>query len=348
MTLPTHHKTVLAGAAALALAMLASPPASAQNDAAAFYRGKQIRLVVGSAAGSGYDLNARLVARYLSNHIPGNPSIIVQNQPGAASIVMVNALANTAARDGTVMGAPINGAITAPLLEPSAAHFDPLKLGWIGSSNRDTQVCYVWHTSPIQKLSDLQTTEIVVGATNPGTTQVDYPQVAAKILGLKFKIVSGYKGTTDIHLAMERGEVQGMGSNGWLSLKALKSDWVADKKVRLITVFNENPDPELKGVPSIFTLAKTEADKQALRLMVARLEYGRPFFFPPGVPTYLLTAMRKAFDETMNDPAFIAEAAKVNIDIDAISGQKVEEIITQVLKTPPDVVKRVADALANK
>ena len=343
----------LATRAAAAIGLFATlllMPAHAQNaadDVAAFYHGKQIKLVVGSAAGSGYDINARLLAQYLSAHIPGKPNIIVQNQPGAASMKMVSALYNAAPRDGTVMGAAINGAPTGPLLTPSAAHFDPIKLLWIGSTNRDTQVSYMWHTAPVKKLSDLLTTQVLVGATNPGTTQVDYPKVAREILGLKYKIVSGYKGTTDIHLAMQRGEVQGMGSNGWLSLKVLHSDWVKDKQVNIIAMFNEHSDdPELKGVPSVFSVAKTEADKQALRLMVARLEYGRPFFFPPGVPDARVKAVRQAFDETMKDLAFLDGAKKLNIDIDPISGRQVEDIIKQVLATPKDVVDRVAKALA--
>jgi len=330
--------------ALLALAA-AGFPARAQEDVEAFYRGRQVTMLVGSAAGSGYDINARLLARHLSHHIPGKPTIVVQNQPGAGSVIMVNAVANTAPRDGSVVGAAINGAPTAPLLTPKAARFDPTKLNWIGSTNRDTQVFYVWHTAPIHKLEDLKTTEILVGATNPGTTQVDFPKVAAEILGLKFKIVSGYKGTHEIHLAMERGEVQGMGSNGWLSLKALNSDWLRDKKVRLIAVFNEQPDPELKDVPSVFSLARTEEDRQALRLMVARLEYGRPFFLPPDVPAARVEALRRAFDTTMADPAYLAEAEKLKIDVDPLSGEKVAELVRLVLATSPAVAERVAAAL---
>jgi tripartite-type tricarboxylate transporter receptor subunit TctC len=331
--------------AALLACVAQAGPAGAQDEVEAFYKGRQVTMLVGSAAGSGYDLNARLLARHLPNHIPGRPVIVVQNQPGAGSVVMVNSVYNTAPRDGSVIGAAINGAPTAPLLTPKAARFDPTKLNWIGSTNRDTQVFYVWHTSPIHKLEDVKTTEIVVGATNPGTTQVDFPKVAADILGLKFKLVSGYKGTHEIHLAMERGEVQGMGSNGWLALKVLNSDWLRDRKVRLIAVFNEEPDPELKDVPSVFSLAKTDEDRQALRLMVARLEYGRPFFLPPDVPPARVEALRRAFDATMRDPAYLAEADKMKIDVDPLSGEKVAELIRLVLATPPAVAERVAASL---
>jgi tripartite-type tricarboxylate transporter receptor subunit TctC len=332
-------------AALLLFATCTAGSAVAQDDVESFYKGRQVTIVVGSAAGSGYDINARLLARHLPNHIPGKPVIVVQNQLGAGSIIMVNTLYNTAPRDGSVIGAAINGAPTAPLFTPKAARFDPTKLNWIGSSNRDTQVFYVWHTAPIQRLEDLKTTEVLVGATNPGTTQVDFPKVAAEILGLKFKIVSGYKGTQEIHLAMERGEVQGMGSNGWLSLKALNADWLRDKKVRLVAVFNEQPDAELKDVPSVFSLAHTEEDRQALRLMVARLEYGRPFFLPPDVPAARVEALRRAFDATMKDPAYLAEADKLKIDVDPLSGEKVAELIKLVLATPPAVAERVAAAL---
>ena len=323
----------------------AAAPAVAQDPVADFYKDKTVRIVVGVAVGSGYDINARALARHLGAHIPGNPNVIVQNQPGAGSLTMTNSLYASGPFDGTVIGAPFNGMPTAPLLQPNGVRFDPTKLNWIGSTNRDTQVFYVWHTAPIEKLEDLRTTQVLVGATNPGTTQVDFPKVAADILGLKFKIVSGYKGTHEIHLAMERGEVQGMGSNGWLALKALNSDWLRDKKVRLIAVYNEQPDPELKDVPSVFSLAKTEEDRQALRLLVARLEYGRPFFLPPDVPPARVEALRRAFDATMKDPAYLAEAEKLKIDVDPLSGEQVAALIKLVLATPPAIAERVAASL---
>src|SRR5215207_6697019 len=197
--------------ALLAAALLAAAPvlAQAQEDVAAFYKGKTIRLVVGIGVGSGYDINARLLARHMAPHVPGTPTIIVQNQPGAGSLTMTNALYNVGPFDGTVMGASFNGIPTRPLLQPGGARFDPVKLSWLGSTNREMQVSYVWHTAPVQSLAEAAKTEVVVGAQAPGSTQYDYPMLANALFGFKFKVITGYESTPKIHLAMERGEVQG-------------------------------------------------------------------------------------------------------------------------------------------
>ncbi len=317
------------------------------QDAANFFKDKQIRIIVGSAAGAGYDINARVFARHFVNHIPGKPGIIIQNQPGAGSVVMANAVYNTAPKDGTTIGAAINGMPTAFLFKPRAVKFDPRKFNWLGSTNRDTQISYAWHSSGIKKIEDLFNRDLVVGATNPGTTQVDFPAAAKKLIGLRYKIVSGYKGTTDIHLAMERGEVQGMGSNAWLSLNALNPDWVREKKIQILVQYNINANPELPGVPTIFKFAKSEADKQALTLLVSRLEYGRPFFLPPGVPADRVSILRRAFDATMKDKNYLSDADKAKLDVNPMSGEDTAALINQVMNTPKDVVARVASALAN-
>ncbi|MFN3892304.1 MAG: Bug family tripartite tricarboxylate transporter substrate binding protein [Beijerinckiaceae bacterium] len=330
----------------VALSIIAGA-AGAQADEATFFKDRQLRIVVGSAAGAGYDLNARLFARHYPAHLGGNPTIVVQNQIGAGSVVMANTLFNSAPRDGSVIGAAINGMPSAALFTPDVVQFDPRKFNWLGSTNRETQLTYVWHTAPVRKLADLRTTEVVVGATTPGTTQYEYPIVAAKLLGLKYKVISGYKGTTDIHLAMERGELQGMGSNGWLSLKTLNSNWIAEKKIIPIVQFNFERNPELADVPTIFEVAKTESDKKAFALMVGRLEYGRPFFLPPGVPQDRVAYMRRAFDATMKDPAFLAEAEKSKIDVDPITGEQVAKLVDEAMATPKDVVARIREALAS-
>ena len=331
--------------AVVLLCLGAGGPARAEDDVAAFYKDKTIRMVVGSAAGSGYDIGARVVARYMRQHIPGNPTIIVQNQPGAASIAMTSGLFNSGPFDGTVIGAAINGMPTAPLLEPSAARFDPAKLFWLGSANREVQVTYLWHTAPVNKLAELYSTEVIVGATTPGTTQVDFPLVANAVLGTKFKVISGYKGTTDIHKAMESGEVHGNGSSAYASLKAINAAWVNEGKVKIIGQWGSRKHPDLPDVPAMIDEAKTDADRQALQLIMARLEYGRPFFAPPGLPPARAQALRRAFELTMHDPAFLAEADRVQLEIVPVSGDEVAALVSQVLATPPDVVERVRTAL---
>jgi tripartite-type tricarboxylate transporter receptor subunit TctC len=325
----------------------AAPAAAQQEDVAAFFRGKTLRFIVGVGVGSGYDINARLLARHLAGHIPGQPTIVVQNQPGAGSLTMTNALYHTGPFDGTVMGASFNGMPTTPLLQPTGARFDPVKLNWLGSTTRETQVMYVWHTAHAQVLEDAQGREIVMGAQAPGSTQFDYPVLANKLFGFKFKVVTGYESTPKIHLAMESGEVHGTIAN-WSTLKAINSNWITEKKIRILAQWALQKSPELGDVPLFLDLARTEADRDALRLMLARLEYGRPFFLPPNVPTARIEALRRAFDATMKDPSYLAEAEKLKVDVDPLSGEQVAALVEQVSRTPADIVARVRAAMESK
>lgn len=328
-----------------AVALCAATPAGAQEDVAAFYKGKTVRIVVGTAAGGGYDLFARIVARHLASHIPGGPAIIVQNLPAAGGLVMTNQLYATAPRDGTVIGAPINGIPTAPLLAPNGAHFDAEKLIWLGSTNREPYVAFAWHTAPVQSLADLQTKELIVGATAPGTTMVDFPMITNAILGTRFRIVRGYEGTPQINNAIERGELEGEGGIGWAAIKAQVPQWITEKKITVIAQYGLKRNPDLADVPSMLELAKTDADRRALLMLFSRSEYGRPYFLPPDVPAARVAALRRAFDETMRDPAFIADAAKLQLDVDPMTGEAVQALVGDLARTPPDVVARVRGIL---
>jgi tripartite-type tricarboxylate transporter receptor subunit TctC len=332
---------------ALATLLVAGAPTVAQEDVAAFFKGKTIRLMVGVGVGSGYDINARLLARHMGNHIPGQPAIIVQNQPGAGSLTMTNALYNNGPFDGTVIGASFNGMPTTPLLQPGGARFDPVKLNWLGSTNRETQVMYVWHTAPAQVLDDARTKETVMGGQAPGSTQFDYPVLANHLFGFKFKVVTGYESTPKIHLAMESGEVHGTIAN-WSTLKAINPGWIADKKIRILAQWTFTKNPELPDVPMFLSVANTEEQRAALRLMLARLEYGRPFFLPPNVPAARVQALRRAFDATMKDPAYLAEADKLKIEVEPLTGEEVANFVEQVIKTPAETVARVRTAMENK
>jgi len=329
------------------VALIVGAPAQAQDEVAAFYKGKTLRIFVGTGVGSGYDITARTLARHLSSNIPGNPLIIVQNQPGAGGLTMTNSLNANGPFDGTVIGAPFNGTPTMPLLQPQTARFDAAKLSYIGSTNRETQVMYVWHDVPITSLEDVKKTELVMGAQGPGSTQYDYPVLLDRLLGYKFKVITGYESTPKIHLALERGEVQGTIAN-WSTLKALNSNWLAEKRIRLLAQWGLNKLPEIGDVPSVFDYVTAAADRAAVKLVVARLEYGRPYFVPPGVPAERIAALRRAFDATVKDPAFLAEAATEKIDIDPLSGEAVQKLIEEVSQTPDDVVQRVRQALENK
>jgi tripartite-type tricarboxylate transporter receptor subunit TctC len=328
-----------------ALCLGAALPARAQEDVAAFYRGKQLRMIVGTGAGGGYDLFARAVARHIVDHIPGNPTIVVQNQGAAGGLVMVNQLASLGPKDGTVIAAPVNGIPTAPLLEPQGARFDAAKLNWVGSTNRETYVAFAWHTAPVQSLADLLRRPLIVGATAPGTTLVDFPLVANAILGTRFKVVRGYDSTPQINAAIERGELEGNGGIGWQSVKTQTPQWIADRKITVIAQYGLERDPEL-AAPTMLELAKSEADRAALTMMFARTEYGRPYFTPPDVPPARVAALRRAFDATMKDPDFIADAAQLQLELSPMTGEEVQALVARLAGTPPEIVARVRSALA--
>ncbi len=330
----------------LAVTSGAVAPARAE-DVAAFYNGKQMRFIVGSSVGGGYDLFARVVARHIIHHIPGNPNIIVQNQPAAGGMVMTNQLYALGPKDGTVVGVPLNGIPLAPLLQ-SGTQFDPSRLIWLGSTNREAYVAFVWHTVPIQSITELSRKEIVVGTTTLGATMTDFPLLLNDILSYKFKIVRGYGGTSQINLAIERGEIQGMGGIGWASVKAQTPQWIDEKKIKVLAQFGFKRYSELAEVPTMFELAKSEPDRAAMRMLFARTEYGRPYFLPPDVPAERVEALRRAFDATMKDPAFLAEAAKLQLDVSPMTGEEVQALVGELAKTPPDIVTRVKAALDAK
>ena len=319
-------------------------PASAQDSVADFYRGKQLRFVVGSAVGGAYDLYARAVARQIVHHIPGNPTLIVQNQPAAGGMVMTNQLYSQGPKDGTAIGVPLNGIPTAPMLQ-AGAQFDSTRLNWLGSINREAYVGFVWHTVPVAHISELATKEVLVGSTTVGATMSDFPLLLNDLLGYKFKVVRGYQGTPQINLAIERGEIQGNAGVGWASVKALTQNWIDEKKIRILVQYNVEPSPELPGVPLVMGLAKTDTERLAMRLLFARTEYARPYFLPPGVPAERVEALRRAFDLTMKDPAFLAEAAKLQLEVSPMTGEAVQALVGELVRTPPAIASRVRSAL---
>jgi tripartite-type tricarboxylate transporter receptor subunit TctC len=332
---------ILVGAAVLAI----NASARAQEDVAAFYRGRQLRLIVGTGAGGGYDLFARAVARHIGRHIAGNPTLIVQNQGAASGLVMVNQLASLGPKDGSVIAAPVNGIPTAPLLEPSAARFDAARLNWIGSTNRETYVAFAWRTASVRSLADLVQRPLIVGATAPGTTLVDFPLVANAILGTRFKVVRGYDNTPQINAAIERGELEGNGGVGWQSVKTQTPQWIAEKKISVIAQYGFKRDPELAAAPTMLELAKSDSDRAALTMMFARTEYGRPYFAPPDVPAARVEALRRAFDATMKDPAFMADAVQLQLELSPMTGEEVQALVGKLAGTPPEVVSRMRRAL---
>ena len=331
--------------AALALALaVGCSPGHAQDAVADFYRGKQVQVRIGSAPGSGYDIAARLVAAHIGKYIPGNPTLIVQNVPGAGSLTLTNQLYNTAPRDGTVIGAITNGMPTAPMLSPENARFDISRFGWIGSTAPETILVMMWHSSGITSMRDLFEKEVVVGAVAHGTATMDNPLAANAFLGTKFKIVAGYEGTTHIDLAMERGEVMGHAGIGLVTAKARNQQWLAEKKVKLVAQFGFKQNPELPDVP-LFEMPKDESARQAMTVIIARQEFGRPLLTPPGVPAERLAALRLAFDTAMKDPELLKDAARQTLEINPVSGDELDKLSARILATPPEVAARLRQVL---
>ena len=312
-----------------------------------FYKGKILRVIVPTPPGGLYDLFARLIAEHMPQYIPGNPRIIVQNMGGASGLVSGNYVANVAPRDGTAFAAGHSSTMTASILTHAEAKFDINDLGWIGSITKDPFVSYVWHTSPVQSLADLQTKEATFGGNSVGAASIDYAIIAKAFFGLKVKIITGYANSTDVKLAMERGEINGTFGNGWSSLKADEPTWLPEHKITLITQFGLTRHPEMPDVPMFIDLAKTEADRQALELLLARQEFSKTYYAPPGVPADRLNMLRRAFDATVKDPAFLADAAKTNSPVDGpMTGEEVALAAKRISATPPSVVARIETMFA--
>jgi tripartite-type tricarboxylate transporter receptor subunit TctC len=331
------------GAAALWLAIVAASPARAEDD----FSGKEINLYVGSAPGGPYDAYGRLLARHLGRHLPGRPNVVAQNMPGASGRRLMGFLYNVAPRDGTAIATAQRALAFDPLMGTDS-HFDVDKISWIGSANNETNVCMVWHTSPIRTLEDVKLREMVVGTSGPSSTDAIYPNVMNALFGTRFKVVGGYQAAAESNIAMERGEIDGRCGTTWDTLVALNADWLRDKKIRLLVQFALDKNPELPDVPSVFDLARTEEERQILALWAAPNKMGRPFFAPPAMAPARVELLRRAFDAALRDPELLAEAARMQLAVAAITGEQVQALIRQVYATPKDVVAKAASAGAGR
>jgi tripartite-type tricarboxylate transporter receptor subunit TctC len=328
----------------LAIAALAPQTAQAE-DPAAFYAGKSIDLQIGYSVGGGYDLYGRLLARHLGKHIPGNPTIVPKNMEGAGSLRLANFLYSAAPRDGTVFGTTARGIAFDPLLSQNGAIYDATKFSWIGSANNEVSVCVALTTAGITTFDELYTKPLTIGSTGTADDTYQFPAVVNKVLGTKFKIITGYPGGNDVSLAIERGEVDGRCGWSWSSLATTRPTWVETKKVVVLVQMSLAKHPELPNVPLIMDLAKTDEQRQIFKLIFSRQVMGRPFLAPPGIPADRLAALRKAFDDTMTDKDFLADADQNKIEINPVSGEQIQALVKEGYETPPDVVKKAAAAL---
>jgi tripartite-type tricarboxylate transporter receptor subunit TctC len=326
----------VAGATAVWLAV--SPAAHAQTSQD-FYRGKQIKLIIGYPVGNDYDLAGRFLARYLAKHIPGEPTIVVQNMPQAASIVAANFLYAQAPRDGTVIGSFSRNLPSQALMGQANVEADPRRFVWLGASSLPARVCVRWHTAPVKTPADLFTQEFIVAGSGAGSSLSILPTVFNQVLGTKFRIIQGYKGTTDAVLAMERGEIHGSCST--YGQYRLNEQLIRDGKLGFLLRAEEAPIPEIPDVASIFDYAKTDEQRALMRFVFSSTEFGRPYAFPPEVPPERVAIMRKAFAETLQDPALVAEAAKMKMDMSYRPPDRLGELVTALYATPPALIETV-------
>jgi tripartite-type tricarboxylate transporter receptor subunit TctC len=332
-------------AAAVGLALLALGSISARADGVAdFYRGKELRLVIGASVGGGYDIYARAIAKHLGGHIPGNPSIVPQDMPAGGGLAAANHIYNVASPDGTVIGAMQNTVPFEPFFNNKQAQFDATRLNWLGTPTSEVAMYLVWHTSKIQSLHDAQSREMIAGGAGAASTPVFYGRIFNQILGLKARFVNGYPGQNEILLAMESGEVEAMTSPFWSSIRTARPDWIPQHLVRVLFQYGQKPHPDLHGVPFALDLMANEADKVLLRAASAPLVLGRPFAAPPGVPADRLEALRAAMMATFQDPAFRADCEQQRLDCsDPKSGEEIASLIRTAYGTPADIRKRLID-----
>jgi tripartite-type tricarboxylate transporter receptor subunit TctC len=310
-----------------------------------FYRGKQIRLIIGYPVGNDYDLAGRFLARYLAKHIPGEPTIIVQNMPQAASIVSANYLYAQAPRDGTVIGSFSRNVPSQALLGQMNVEADPRRFIWLGATSLPARVCVRWHTAPVKTPADLFTRELIVGGAGAGSSTSIVPTVINHVLGTKFRIVQGYKGTGDGILAMERGELQGLCST--YAQYRPSADLIRDGKLTFLLRAEETAIPDIPDVPSIFDYAKTDEQRRLMRFVFSSTEFGRPYAFPPGVPPARAALMRTAFAEAVHDPELIAEAAKMKLDMTFRPPDALERLVVNLYETPPAMIETVKKLVPN-
>ncbi len=306
-----------------------------------FYKHTPLSMYVGSGAGGGFDEIGRVFAPHFARHLPGSPTVVVKNMPGAGGLTNVNFMYNSAPRDGSAFAAPFNTVFMLPLFGDPSAKFDPRKFTWIGSLDKQTGTCIVWQTSTVRSLEDAQQREVVVGATGTNSTPAIFSNVLNTLLHAKLKIVSGYA-TNEVRFAMERGETEGICGMAWQTYKAIAPGWVSEGKIRPIAQLGLTLNKDLPDVPLVLDMLKDPADKQVFELTVLPQEFGRPFIAPPDIPADRASAMQAAFAQTLTDPLFLADAAKIRLSLDPLSGNEIKALLDRAYTAPKDVIERAA------
>jgi len=335
----------LAFALALA-ATLALPPASSRAAGVEdFYKGRTVAVIIGYSVGGGYDLYARLLAEHMGKHIPGKPTLVPQNMPGAGSLKAANFLYSVAPKDGATIGTFGRSMGLEPLL--GDAPFDGTKFNWLGSVTNDVSLCVTWKTSPVKSWNDMLTKDVTLGGEGAGADPDVFALTIKNIFGAKVKLVRGYPGTNETTLAMERGEIDGLCGLSYSTLKGRHASWLADKSVNLIVQAAIRKSPALPDVPLLTELTTDKEKLQILKVIVAGQGMARPFVAPPGIAEDRTAALRAAFAATMTDPDFLAEAKRTDIDVNPVSGAEIDALLAELYATPKDVIAKAAAAMQN-
>jgi tripartite-type tricarboxylate transporter receptor subunit TctC len=327
-------------ASAALLAMLAGASPLQAQSVADFYKSHPITMLVGSGAGGGYDVYARTFAQFWTNHIPGHPVIIPKNMPAAAGLAAASSLYNSAERDGSVIGAFTNGAAMDPLFGNPGAHYDSLKFEWLGSIGKLENVCATWHTSPVKTIAAARERQVIVAAAGATSNTAIVPNMLNTLIGTKFKVISGYDPGSGLTLAVESGEAEGICGLSWSTMKASRPRWVNDHLLNVIVQMGLAKLPDLPDVPSALDLVTDPDNKQVMELILIRQEAGRPFAAPPGTSADRVAALRQAFAETLADPAFVAQAQKLQLEIDPLTGEAIEKLLAKAYAAPKPIVQR--------
>jgi tripartite-type tricarboxylate transporter receptor subunit TctC len=336
--------TCVAALAALLHVVAPATPAQAQTPAD-FYKGKTIEVGISSTVGGGYDAHARMLARHMGKYIPGHPTIVPKNIEGAGGLRLANLLYNTAPRDGTSFGIIYRATAFEPLFGNKAAQFDATQFTWIGSASSEVSLCVSWHASGVTTFDDMLSKELVVAHSGAGADAYQFSRIINGVLGTRMRLIGGYRGGNEMLLAMERGEVGGRCGWSWSSVQATRREWIERKQVNLLMQLALSKHPEIPDVPLVIDLAKTDEQRNILRLVFARQQIAYPFLAPPGVPPDRVEVLRTAFLKAMADPELLADATKAKLEILPASGAEVEKLVTELYATPAPVVEKAAEML---
>jgi tripartite-type tricarboxylate transporter receptor subunit TctC len=331
-------------AALLLPAILISTVASHAQDAAEFYRGKTITLIAGFNPGGGADTYARLVARHLGRHVPGNPTVVVRNMQGAGSVIAANYVFNVSPKDGLELGLFAGNIVIDPLIGGTQYKYDARRFNWIGAPSSDSNVCLSSPKTTFKTIDDALKRDMITGAA--GTSTLDFPVLMNNVIGTKFKLVKGYGGSAALRLAMERGEIEGFCGVGYNSMRT--AGLLSPDKSNILVQVGLSKNPKMPKVPFIFDYARTDADRQIFTLVFGWLDLERPIAAPPGTPPERVAALRAGFDKAMKDPALLADADKINVGIEPMSGTAIEKFVAGVARTPAAVTSRAAQILGRK